>query len=219
MVKVKICGIKRADEVQILNKFQVTYAGFIFAKSKRQVTIQDYQGLSANLNPEIKRVGVFVNEPLDQLLKTIDECQLDVVQLHGDESVDYISEIPVEVWKTIPIKNKDSLTKVKEYETCVSGILFETYHEKLKGGTGKTFDWHLLEKLKLDGNLKVILAGGIHPLNAKEAIDIVNPDILDVNSGLEVEGYKNYEQVKRLFKELKLWVNLEFMVANMCQNH
>lgn len=219
MTKIKICGIKRADEVEILNQFAVSYAGFIFAKSKRQVSIDDCNRLSEKLDDKIKRVGVFVNEPIDKLLEVISKCRLDVVQLHGDESVDYIKQIPIKVWKTIPVKNQDSLTKVIKYEDEVSGILFETYHEKLKGGTGQTFDWHLLENLETKENLEVILAGGINPLNAKEAIDIVKPDILDVNSGLEVEGYKTLDKVKQLFKELNLWVDLEFMAVNMYQNH
>lgn len=202
MTKIKICGIKREDEVDLLNLFPVSYAGFIFAKSKRQVTIEQCISLSKKLNPNILRVGVFVNEPFDQLMKVINECELDVVQLHGDESVDYISGIPIEVWKTIPIKDTSSLNKIKTYEESVAAILFETFHEKLKGGTGKTFDWHLLEDLKLKQKVKVILAGGINPSNAKKAIDIVKPDILDVNSGLETDGYKTLEKVKQLFKEL-----------------
>lgn len=218
MTKVKICGIKREDEVLILNQFPVSYAGFIFAKSKRQVTIEQCNKLSEKLDPRIKRVGVFVNEPYDNLMKIITECELDVVQLHGDESVDYIKGIPVKVWKTIPVKDKDSLAKVELYEEHVSGILFETYHEKLKGGTGKTFDWHLLESLAIK-DVEVILAGGINPSNASEAVNIVKPDILDVNSGLEVDGFKTLKNVKKLFKELNLWVDLEFMVANTCQNH
>ncbi len=204
MTKIKICGIKREDEVAILNQFPVSYAGFIFAKSKRQVTIDQCLKLSELLNPNIKRVGVFVNEPFDQLMKIISACKLDIVQLHGDETVDYIKDIPVKVWKTIPVKNKDSLAKISVYDQHVHGILFETHHEKLKGGTGLTFDWQLLKNLELNNDVDMILAGGINPGNAKEAIDIVEPDILDVNSGLEVEGYKTLDKVKQLFKELNL---------------
>lgn len=204
MTKIKICGIKREDEVEILNQFPVSYAGFIFAKSKRQVTIEKCNALSKLLNPKIKRVGVFVNEPYDSLMNIITSCELDIIQLHGDETVDYINKIPLRVWKTIPIKNEESLAKINLYNEHVEGILFETYHEKLKGGTGQTFDWHLLDNLKFEKEVKVILAGGINPENAKEAINIVKPDILDVNSGLEVDGYKNLEKVNYLFKELNL---------------
>ena len=152
---------------------------------------------------DIKKVGVFVNAPIEEVLEVIKMCQLDVIQLHGEESVDYIQQIPIEVWKTIPVKDQKSLDLIQTYENHVEGILFETYHESLKGGTGKTFDWTLLKGLS-STPYKRILAGGIHPENAHEAIRLVRPDILDVNSGLEVDGYKNLDKVKKLFKELKL---------------
>jgi len=203
--KIKICGIKREDEVDILNRFPVSYAGFIFAKSKRQVTIEKCNELSSKLRQDIKRVGVFVNEPLDSLLKIITSCHLDVVQLHGDETVDYIKEIPIKVWKTIPIKDKDSLLRVQIYEDNVDGILFETYHKSLKGGTGETFDWSLLRVSKnIAHSYERILAGGLNANNIREAIEVVEPDVLDLNSGLEVEGYKTFEKIEELFKELEL---------------
>ncbi len=203
-VRIKICGIKREDEVAVLNGFPVSYAGFIFAKSKRQVDIVRCRELARELRDDIKTVGVFVNEPLERLLEIVEACKLDVVQLHGEETVDYIRKIPVTVWKTLPVKNEDSLKAVDPYAGECAGILFETYHEKLKGGTGKTFDWHLLDRLKGERPFEMILAGGINPANAKTAVEIVHPDILDVNSGLEVDGYKTREKVEELFKELKI---------------
>ncbi len=201
--RIKICGIKREDEVKIINLFQVSYAGFIFAKSKRQVTVQECNDLSLQLRNDIKKVGVFVNEKLETVLQIIKLCNLDIVQLHGNESVDYIEKIPVQVWKTIPVKDKSSLNRIKSYNKYVSGILYETYNKKLKGGTGMTFDWTLLDSISRTKDCKMILAGGINPSNAKQAIDIVAPDILDVNSGLEVDGYKTIGKVEELFKELK----------------
>jgi len=203
-IKVKICGIKREDEIQLLNQFPVSYAGFIFAKSKRQITGERCLQLSKNLRKDIQKVGVFVNAPIDTVLEIIKMCQLDVVQLHGDESIDYISQLPIKVWKTIPVKNQQSLEQISLYENHVQGILFETYHEKLKGGTGVSFDWQLLTTLKQPRHFTTILAGGIRPENAYEAISIVQPDILDVNSGLEVNGYKSIHLIHDLFKELSL---------------
>lgn len=204
-MKVKICGIKREDEVAIVNQFPVSYIGFIFAKSKRQVDIERCNQLSSLLRKDIKRVGVFVNEPIERILDIIVTCNLDVVQLHGDEPVDYVRKIPVPVWKTIPVKDETSLECVKEYTGAVQGILFETHHEKLRGGTGETFDWHIFERTEVieDNSPYIrILAGGINPENAGKAMSIVAPDILDVNSGVEVDGYKTYERVKTLFDAL-----------------
>lgn len=207
MTKVKICGIKRDDEVEVINQFPVSYAGFIFAPSKRQVDVAMCNQLSQMLRKDIKKVGVFVNEPLDRVLKIIDECDLDVIQLHGDETVDYIRQIPRPVWKTIPVKDDASVERADLYAKDVAGILFETYHEKLRGGTGETFDWQILNKEKASDAKRPylkILAGGINPGNAAAARDIVLPDILDVNSGVEVEGFKTYEQVKKLFDALDI---------------
>ncbi len=203
MTKIKICGIKRADEVSIINEYPISYAGFIFAKSKRQVSPEDCRALAAGLRNDIKKVGVFVNEEIGKVLQIIEYCDLDIVQLHGNESVDYIRQMSVPVWKTLQVKDESSLNNVKLFSPIADGILFETYHEKLKGGTGKTFDWHLLDSVEPDGNFELILAGGINVTNAKEAIDIVKPDVLDVNSGLEEDGFKTKAKVEAFFKELK----------------
>lgn len=204
MTRIKICGIKREDEVLVLNQYLVSYAGFIFAKSKRQVTVEKCNELASILRQDIKKVGVFVDEEVDRVNEIAKECNLDFVQLHGRESVDYIKQIKVPVWKTIPVKDETSLELIKLYEPFVDGILFETYHEKLKGGTGQQFDWTLMDLVEKSDLYKRILAGGINPLNAKEAIESVKPDILDVNSGLEVDGFKTLEKVNQLFKELKI---------------
>lgn len=202
--KIKICGIRRADEVAVINDFPISYAGFIFAKSKRQVTADQCNELVLTLRNDIKKVGVFVDEDINKVLEIVKTCHLDVVQLHGNESVDYIKKIPVPVWKTIQVKDEASLVRIGTYKDDVEGILFETYHEKLKGGTGKTFDWHLLDEVDRSEGYQMILAGGINPGNAKEAIEIVKPSVLDVNSGLEEEGFKTRNKVEELFKELTL---------------
>jgi len=208
--KIKLCGIKREDEIHIINKFPLTYAGFIFAKSKRQVDIKTCLYLKKQLRNDIIPVGVFVDEPLESLLETVKRCKLKVVQLHGSESVDYIQKIPVNVWKTIPVKDESSLEEVKTYEHVVEAIVFETYHEQLKGGTGKTFDWSLLkeylenrQQIKMPMGCQIVLAGGISPENAVEARKQINPDVLDVNSGVEVDGFKKLDKIEKLFKELK----------------
>jgi len=208
MIKIKICGIKRDDEVAIINQFPVSYAGFIFAKSKRQVDANRCIELAKDLRKDIKKVGVFVNEPIDHLLEIITTCQLDIVQLHGDETVEYIRQIHIPVWKTIPVKNEESLQLATVYKDAVAGILFETYHEKLRGGTGTTFDWNILKKIEEQQEYAMILAGGINPENIGQAILHVTPDILDVNSGVEEEGFKTYNRIKKLFEEIEHVIEL-----------
>jgi phosphoribosylanthranilate isomerase len=202
-IDVKICGLKTRDEIDIVNQFPISYAGFIFAPSKRQVTTRQAKELMHSLRKDIKKVGVFVNSPIEEVLRAVKACKLDVIQLHGDESVDYIQQIPCKVWKTISMKDASSLKQVELYGDVVDGLLFETHHEGMRGGSGKAFDWSLLEKRpKLEASL--ILAGGLSPENIGQAIDMVKPDVVDVNSGLEVNGYKSYERIKKLFEELNL---------------
>ena len=200
--ELKICGIKTEAEVAILNEFPVHYAGFIFAPSKRKVSIETCIALGKKLRKGIRKVGVFVNEPLESLLEIAKACDLDVIQLHGEETVDYIKKIPYKVWKTIAIRNAESLEQITVYEDVVDGILFETYHEKLKGGTGQSFDWSLFPKE--NKSYQRILAGGIKPENIKEAIGMALPDVVDANSGVETEGYKTFEQIEKLVKEMEI---------------
>lgn len=207
-MKIKICGIKNEAEVEILNHYPVSYAGFIFAKSKRQVDKNTCVELKKKLRGDIKSVGVFVDAPIEEVLDTIHVCQLDIIQLHGSETVDYIKKIPIPVWKTIPVKSKESLDRANQFLDVVEGILFETYHKELKGGTGESFDWSLVENLRLVNSKKepvnVILAGGLKPSNIKEAANCVKPTVLDVNSGVEVDGFKTLEKIDSLFKQLQV---------------
>ena len=202
-IDVKICGLKSCEEIAIVNQFPIHYAGFIFASSKRQVNSDQARKYISSLRKDIQKVGVFVNSPIEEVLRVLHECKLDVIQLHGEETVDYIQKIPCKVWKTISIENADSIKQAEYYKENVDGILFETHHEKMRGGTGKTFDWKLLQEYG-NRSVPIILAGGLTPENINKAIRIIHPDILDMNSGLEINGYKSYEKIKKLFKELKV---------------
>ena len=202
--RVKICGIKSKEEIAIINDFPVEYIGFIFAESKRKVLPEDAAQLKASLRKDIQVVGVFVNESVDKVNEIIDQCGLDVVQLHGEESPEYCKQIHQKVWKSIPVKNAQSLKKINDYQQVVDGILLETYSKDQKGGTGKAFDWDLVKNLQDSLPLKdFILAGGLNPNNIKRAIDTLQPTIIDLNSGLETDGYKDRNKITQLFNRLK----------------
>lgn len=197
--EIKICGIKTNEEVALINEYPVTYVGFIFAKSQRQVTIEKAIELKSLLRPDIEVVGVFMNQPVDIILEAIQKCGLNKVQLHGDESNEMIESIPVPVWKSIAIKGPESLDQLSDYPRA-EGLLLDTYHKGATGGTGKQFNWDLVEDLKIEQ--KLILAGGLTPENAVAATQKVGPDVLDLNSGLETALIKDSEKVARLFKVL-----------------
>ncbi|MDK2815070.1 MAG: phosphoribosylanthranilate isomerase [Thermoanaerobacter sp.] len=200
MVKVKICGLRRKEDIEYANELKPDYVGFVFAKSKRQVEVEQALYLISFLDKEIKTVGVFVNEPVENVLKIAQTLNLDVLQFHGDETQDYVDNFKnFTVWKAIRIKDKEDLEKTKEFR--VNSFVFDTLTKKEYGGTGKTFNWEVLKGFEL--NVPIILAGGLNENNVEEAIKIVNPYAVDVSSGVETEGYKDFKKMKSFIEKVR----------------
>lgn len=197
---IKICGIKTAEEVTLVTHYPITHIGFIFAPSKRQITTEQARRLRGMVREGVQVVGVFMNQPVDYILRAIEDCGLNVVQLHGNETDEMIRQLPVPVWKSIAIKDEASLKRLKDYPSA-EGLLLDTYHKGSSGGTGKVFNWALVKDLKLPQ--KFILAGGLTPDNVTEAMKTVAPDVLDLNSGLETDLIKDPAKVAALFAALK----------------
>ena len=192
MVKVKICGLKREEDIEIVNKFKPEFVGFVFAESKRKVSPERAKQLIDSLSKDIKTVGVFVNEAPEKVNEIAEFCGLDVVQLHGDEDALYCEKIKHTMWKAVAVKNEETLDELKGYP-LVEGFLLDTYVKGEKGGTGKTFNWDMVKDLYKD--YRIILAGGLNPENIGKAIQSVNPYCVDVSSGVEKDGLKNEELV------------------------
>mgnify|MGYP005836418517 CR=1 FL=1 len=201
MAKVKICGVKRYEDITYVNKCMPEYIGFVFAKSKRQVTLDQAKALSASLNSTINKVGVFVNETTYTIINIINECKLGIVQLHGDETPEYVrllqSELKgisskVEIWKALRVKNSETIDTISEYDA--DAYLLDSFVENSYGGAGKVFDWNLAA---LAGrNNRIILAGGLNSSNVRNAISIVRPFAVDVSSSVETDGCKDEEKVR-----------------------
>lgn len=199
---IKICGIKTEEEIALMNMHPVSYIGFIFARSKRQLTLEKAERLRRLVRDGLKVVGVFMDNEVPLIKTAIKKCRLDVVQLHGNESDALIQELKamgVKVWKSIAIKDQESLKNIDRYPSA-DGVLLDTYHKGATGGTGHVFNWDLVEDLNL--NKALILAGGLNPENVIEAYSKVKPDILDLNSGLEVDLIKDEDKVERLFERI-----------------
>ena len=206
---IKVCGLRRKEDIEYANELKPDYIGFIFAKSKRQVTKEKARELKSLLDSDIKTVGIFVNEDIDCVIDIANQVNLDVIQLHGDEDKTYIknlreymrkNKIRKELWKAIRIKNSESLDEINILD--VEGILLDTYSKEAYGGLGETFNWELVSDLKLDK--KLILAGGIDEQNIKQARQLVRPDIIDVSSGIETNGFKDYQKMKILIEKGRL---------------
>jgi phosphoribosylanthranilate isomerase len=203
MVKVKICGITNYQDAYNAVKLGVHALGFIFAPSPRKITPEKAREIICAISPFVKTVGVFVNEDPDTIRKIIQFCGLDLVQLHGDESPDLCHELMPYSIKAFRPKNEDSLSSIRPYVGRIRALLFDTYSEEKRGGTGKTFDWDLAIKGKELG-MPVILSGGLTPSNIEQAISTVRPFAVDVNSGVEESpAKKSPDLMKRLMETIK----------------
>lgn len=191
-VKVKICGMTSQADAMMAAEFGADAVGFIFyRKSPRYVSEKTVKNIV--LPPFVNRVGVFVNEDADRINRIADSCQLDLIQLHGDESPAFCKKIKRKVIKAVRLRDAKSIERMAKYD--VEGFLLDAYEENIPGGTGKTCDWSLVRRAKKFG--PIILAGGLKPSNVEDAIRKVQPYGVDVCSGVEkVPGKKDRSKVR-----------------------
>jgi phosphoribosylanthranilate isomerase len=183
--RIKVCGITRPADAQQAVAAGVDALGFIFAeKSLRKVEPDQARRIISALPPFVDAVGVFVNADPARVRELVEYCRLTVVQLHGQESVEYCRAMPVRVVKAFSIRPETSDQQFAPYAEVAAGLLFDTWHEQLAGGTGQAFDWSMLAKFAIPKPL--ILAGGLGPDNVGEAVRQVRPFAVDLNSGVEV---------------------------------
>ena len=208
--KVKMCGISKVETIPAVVEAKPDYMGLVFALSKRQVTVDQAKtlveelhkqyatrynsGAEQSTNDEIKTVGVFVNETLDNLVKIATEANLDAVQLHGDEDEAFIQSLKertnVEVWKAVQIRS--AADAESWIDSSADMLLFDAYHKDERGGTGEVFDWSCLDEFERP----FMLAGGIDSTNVARAIRTVRPYGIDISSGIETDGVKDDEKIK-----------------------
>lgn len=201
MPKIKICGLTRKQDIDAVNAALPDYIGFVFANSRRQVTPESAKDLKTCLNPSIKAVGVFVNENMENIMKLCDSRVIDVVQLHGDESEDYIrklkSSVPNEIIKAVRVKSPEDIEKALKLPCDY--LLLDAYHENKYGGSGMTFDWSMIP----DIGRPYFLAGGIDSGNILQAIEQFRPYCIDVSSGVETDGCKDPDKIREIVVKAK----------------
>ena len=198
MVKIKICGLKRLEDIEIANKYKPDYVGFVFADSKRKITKDLASEMKMNLDSSIKTVGVFVDGDIEEILKLYDEGIIDIVQLHGNEDEEYIkilkqkSNYQLKIINAIEMSNEKNLL---EYDDSIADYLLLDSGK----GSGKTFDWRLIRK---DLKKEFFLAGGLNAENIALAIKEFNPYAIDLSSSLETDGYKDELKIKQVMEAI-----------------
>lgn len=200
MVKIKICGITGYEDAAMAAELGADALGFIFASSPRKISPDAAREIIAKLPPFVKTVGVFVNEDSAKIREIIEYCGLDIVQFHGDESPGICEEFMPRTIRALRVRDESILDQIPLYSGRVRALLLDTYSKDEHGGTGKTFDWAIANKIR-SCNIPLILAGGLNPSNIEEAVQRVMPYAVDVNSGIEERpGKKSHVLMKELFE-------------------
>lgn len=197
--RIKICGLSRPCDIDYVNATKPDYIGFVFAKSRRQVSARQAKLLKEKLDPEICAVGVFVNEQPEVIVRLVQDGVIDMVQLHGQEDEAYISELrkllaasDVAIIKAFSVKTPEDVEKA--CQSSADYILLD--HGA--GGTGHSFDWNLVK----DVERPFFLAGGLGPDNIEQACR-VGAFSLDVSSGVETDGLKDQEKINFCVRKTK----------------
>ncbi|MGM8215503.1 phosphoribosylanthranilate isomerase [Bacillaceae bacterium W0354] len=201
MTEIKICGIKNIEHALAAVDAGADAIGFVFAKSKRQVTIDEAKDIADNLPSSVKKIGVFVNASKEVLEHTARFVGLDYIQLHGDETLHFCKKLNVPYIKSIRVKSEMDLQAVGIYQDAAY-ILLDSGIGPERGGNGTRFDWELLDRQHIDRN-KLILAGGLTPENVQEAISLVQPAMVDVSSGVETGGVKDTQKIYTFVQNVK----------------
>ena len=189
MTKIKMCGLSRAEDIQAANAIKPDYIGFVFAEiSKRKVSALEASKLKSKLDPEIKAVGVFLDDKLDFVASMLNLGIVDVVQLHGSEDEEYIEKVRKitnkPIIKAFIIRSEED---VKRAEKSTADYIL------LDGGKGegRAIDWSLLKAIKRP----YFLAGGLNPDNVGDAVKALKPYAVDVSTGIETDGVKDREKM------------------------
>jgi phosphoribosylanthranilate isomerase len=206
-MRIKICGITKVEQGCAIASFGATALGFICVPaSPRYILPEAIRTIVDRLPQKVDKIGVFVNNSLEEIISIAKISNLTGVQLHGDESPEFCQQLHqllpnLELIKALRVKNPEVLKNTETYHDCVDTLLLDAYHPQMHGGTGQAIDQTLLENFKCD--LPWFLAGGLTPDNILEALSNLQPTGIDLSSGVEkAAGDKDLEKVADLFDKL-----------------
>ncbi|MCR5794733.1 MAG: phosphoribosylanthranilate isomerase [Solobacterium sp.] len=198
MTVVKICGLMSVQDIRAVNETEADFAGMILSEGfRRSVSMPEARLMKGELSPRIKMCGVFVNAPIEYIRKFIEEGVIDIVQLHGNEDEAFIGGLKQE-YPDIPVIRAFTVKNAEDVRRAESSAADMIILDAGKG-TGKAFDWDLLE----DMHREYILAGGLTPDNVAEAVRTLQPYGADTSSGVETDGRKDREKIHAFVKNAK----------------
>lgn len=200
MTKVKICGLKEKEHVKAAVEAGADAIGFVFAASKREITIEQARELAKEVPPGVLKIGVFVNPTIQEIETAVREVPLDFVQYHGNETPEFIQSNSFPSIKALSVRSEEDIDVAKQFNTDF--YLFDAPGTDYQGGSGLTFNWQLMQGHSIPQE-KIILAGGLNPANVEDAIKRVNPYMVDVSSGVEIEGRKDSELIRAFIRAVK----------------
>ena len=191
-MKLKICGLKTLQDIDCVNRAGVDFAGFVFTPHRQQIGVETARMLKNALDPGIKAVGVFINEPYDYIKGIVSEGIVDMVQFHG--GCEYAMPCPT-------IKAYRMRAKADIVRTNCDFVLFDAFRKGTRGSTGGMFDWRLIEGYR---EKPFFLAGGIDMTNIRKAMGM-GPYCIDISSGVEENGEKSLKKIMEVAYECKIW--------------
>ena len=207
MVKLKICGMRRSEDIEMANRHKPDYIGFVFAESPRKVSYEQAKELSGLLSDEIVPVGVFVNEHMKLIVDLFKDGIIEMAQLHGDEDEKYIRNLKdksiEETGKQIPVINAIEIKEGADYDDELlkwRDSASDYFILDSGKGSGKTFDWSLIDKESEFFKNSIFLAGGLNSENLALAIEEFNPFAVDLSSSVETDGFKDEEKIKEIIE-------------------
>ena len=192
MTKVKICGLSTKEAVKTAVSAGADYIGFVFAPSKRQVTLDQAAELAKLIPSHIQKVGVFVSPSREELLEAIEKIGLDLVQIHGQVADDLFENLPCASIQAMQVDGNGHVPNSQ-----ADYLLFDAP----VAGSGQTFDWGQLDTTELSQSF--FIAGGLNEANVEEAIQHFTPYAVDVSSGVESNGQKDHEKIRRFIERVK----------------
>ena len=198
MTRIKMCGLRRPEDIEAVNELRPEYIGFVFfSGSRRYVTPETARALKAELAPEIKAVGVFVDETPETVAKLLADGTIDIAQLHGHEDEAYIAGLRKLTDRPLirAFRIRSAEDTLRAQASSADEILLDA-----GAGDGKTFDWNWLRQAERP----YFLAGGLNPENAGRAVRELRPYAVDVSSGIETDGFKDIVKMRAFVRAVRM---------------